>query len=74
MDLSQITMSQTASTNQFTYDRSEQDKVILRAERRRRRLQALWLGTLATRIKFSAATRRLLRETAQMTARPHVAK
>lgn len=74
MDLSQITMSQTASINQFTYDQSEHDKMILRAERRRRRLQALWLGTLAALRTCSGVPRRFLRDSARMTARPNVAK
>lgn len=74
MDLSQITMSQTASRNQFTYDQLEQDKMILRAERRRRRLQALWLGTLAALKTCSGAAQRLLRDSAQMAAGPFAAK
>ena len=74
MDLSQIAISQTAFRNQFTYDQSEQDLIILRAEHRRRRLQTLWLGKLGALKPCSGVVQRFLRGFAPMAARPHVAK
>ena len=74
MDLSQITMSQTAPRNQFTYDQLEQDKMILRTEHCRRRLQALCLGMLAALKTCSGAAQRLLRDSAQMAIGPFAAK
>ena len=60
MDLSQITLSQMARGNQFSFDQEEYDKAILRAQHRRHLAHALVLGTLAAMKNLSTATQQLL--------------
>lgn len=74
MDLSQVTLIQTVPENRFTYDEAEQNRAVLRAERRLRFRQALWLGTSGALKRYFAGIQRLLHESPQMAVRPHIAK